>query len=272
MRLPAAQGFYPSGKNELETAIKKLFEDVKVTAKSIRGAVVPHAGYVYSGKTASYIYKSLKDSYETIILLGPNHTHLGEKVAVSLQDWETPLGVVKNDRVLGRKIASQSNLIKTDELAHMYEHSLEVQLPFLQYALKDFKIVPISISVDCFNIRASQEIGNAIKKAVGDKKVLIIASSDFTHFGSMYNFTPVKQNQLEWVKKTDNEIINAIIKNNPEKVIELSLNTTVCGYGAIASLMLSLDKPKAKLLNYTTSYDVSKNKDAIVGYAGIVFE
>jgi AmmeMemoRadiSam system protein B len=271
MRVPTAEGFYPHGKEQVEEFIKKAFSEINVKKRRINGGIVPHAGYIYSGKTASHVYKSLSGDYEGVVLIGPNHTGMGENMAISKEDWETSLGTIKNNKNLTKELLDSSKLIRVDELSHMYEHSVEVQLPFLQYVLKDFTFVPLSVS-SSKNIDIYKEAGNAIKKVIKNRKVLVIASSDFTHFGTMYSFSPVNKNEADWVKNTDRKIIDAILEFDVERFVELASSSTVCGYGAIATLLYAMKGTKASLLNYSTSYDVSKNKDAIVGYAGIVFE
>lgn len=271
MRLPTAEGFYPHGKEQVEEFIKKTFSEINIKKREIKGAIVPHAGYIYSGKTASYVYKSLSGNYEGVILIGANHTGMGGNMAISEEDWEISLGIIKNNKKLAKELLDSSKLIRVDELSHMYEHSIEVQLPFLKYVLKDFTFVPLSVSSST-NLDVYKDVGNAIKKVIKNKKILVIASSDFTHFGTMYSFSPVNKNEVEWVKNTDKKIIDAILEFDAKKFIELASNSTVCGYGAIATLLYAMKGTKASLLNYSTSYDISKNKDGIVGYAGIGFE
>ena len=139
MRAPAVSGqFYPRNKNDLDREISRCFDGVQAGQKPVLGAVVPHAGYIYSGNTAAHVYSMLPEA-DTFVLLGPNHTGYGSPVSVSSEIWSTPLGEVDSDiefiKALPRRI------IDTDETAHKYEHSIEVQLPFLQHLFHDFKIV-----------------------------------------------------------------------------------------------------------------------------------
>lgn len=274
MRAPAALGFYPADKNELSDTIKKMLSKAKESKGKILGAIVPHAGYVYSGQTAAYVYRNLQ-SFDTIVILGPNHSGVGEDFALSLEDWETPLGEIKNDVDFGRKLLNNCKMIKVDELAHMYEHSIEVQLPFLQSVMKDFKIVPICISSRLASLENCEILGESITRTatLNKKNILIIASSDMTHFGESYGFAPVSKDQVEWIKKTDKEVIDAILKFDAENAFKLATKTTVCGYAPIITLLYALKgKAKsAKLLNYSTSCDISKSTDMIVGYAAIAF-
>ncbi|MCK5474551.1 MAG: AmmeMemoRadiSam system protein B [Candidatus Aenigmarchaeota archaeon] len=270
MREPVAEGFYPFDKKTLEDILAKFIVSSKKNPH-IKGVITPHAGYVYSGASAGKVYSQLDDIYDTVILLGVNHTGVGNRVSVSLVDWETPLGVVKNDVVLGNKIINSSDVIRADELSHIYEHSIEVQLPFLQKILGDFKIVPITVSAE-LTPDIFKQLGASISKTIEGQKALIVASSDFTHFGKSYGFEPVEKDAVTFVTNTDRHVIDAILEKNTEKFIETARATTVCGVGSIALLMSILKNEKATLIDYKTSYDISKNKDMIVGYAGIVFE
>ncbi len=271
MREPVAEGFYPFDKEELNNLLDRLMSESKAkTCKNIQGAIVPHAGYAYSGPIAAHVFSSLP-GYDTVIILGTNHTGVGERVAVSQEDWQTPLGIVRCDAKVAKDIVQSCEIAHFDDLAHMYEHSIEVQLPFLQKAIGDFTLVAISVSSD-MNAKNYSILAKAIQKAAGKKNTLILASSDFTHFGAMYDFEPVKKDAVKWVEQTDKEIINAILASKIDDTLELSKTSTVCGYAPIAVLMGALENTKGRLLKYGTSYDISKNKDAIVGYAGIIFE
>ncbi len=273
MRYPVAQGFYPWRKNELLKMLEALFEKAeKKDVGNIIGGVVPHAGYVYSGLTAAHFYKNIRDSYDVVIILGTNHTGLGEKAAISREPWETPLGTVEVDLELADALMDACHHIKADELAHLYEHSIEVQLPFLQYKLKDFRFVPITIMSNG-NPAFYMEIGKAIHSCLKGVDALVIASSDFTHFGEGYGFVPTTSDPLQWVKKTDLKAVDAIIELDDMEFLSIAKSTTICGAGAIATLINVMKEEKAKgtLLHYSTSYDVSRKKDIIVGYASVGF-
>lgn len=271
MRDPVADGFYPFSRDELDKLLDKLLSGAKVKSSSnIVGAVVPHAGYAYSGPVAAHVFGALP-KFDVVVVLGTNHTGVGERIAVSNDDWETVLGVVECDGAVASDIVKGCEAAHFDELAHMYEHSIEVQLPFLQKVTGGFKLVAVSVSSDVSG-KNLELLGDAISEAVRGKKALVIASSDFTHFGKMYGFEPVKKDEVAWVEKTDKEIIDAILDFRVDDAVELSRASTVCGYAPIAVLLSAVKGAKGRLVKYGTSYDVSKNKDAIVGYAGIVFE
>ena len=267
MREAAATGFYPGDKKLLKEIMNKLITSRK--PEKITGCIVPHAGYLYSGSVAASVYSILDTSYDSIIIFGPDHTGIAKDASVSSQDWELPCGTAHLDYELASDIEMNSDRITVDNLAHMYEHSIEVQLPFLYKIFKDFKFVPIIIPSHYTSPEIFSEIASAIKKACKNKKVLFIASSDFTHFGSGYNFVPVKENQFEWIKETDNRLIRAITSSDKDTALKLGKQTTCCGIGPIMILMNLVSD--GELIKYDTSYSISKNKNAIVGYSGIVF-
>ncbi|MCK5593890.1 MAG: AmmeMemoRadiSam system protein B [Candidatus Aenigmarchaeota archaeon] len=275
VREPVAEGFYPGNARILKLMLEKLFKDTEKTIdREVIGLVAPHAGYLYSGKTAAKAYAQIEKEYDAVILLGPDHTGMAETVSISTEPWITPLGEIDIDATLAKKIISKSDIIIEDNAAHMYEHSIEVQLPFLQHRLKNLKIVPIIIPTDNTDLDTLQKIADTISKATEGKKVLFIASSDLTHFGKGYNFVPVEKDELEWIKNTDQDIIQKITELDEIQTLNNARETTVCGSVPIAILIMIMKNKKIEkgtLIDYTTSYEVSKNKDAIVGYGGIVF-
>ncbi len=270
MRYPAVAGqFYPGEKKELETLLANLFlhplgpGEVPTLApdgeRKIIGGVVPHAGYIFSGPVASHFYAALaKDGFpDTFIILGPNHYGLGSGVAISMEDFLTPFGKVRVDRELAKNIARE--FVDIDNYAHRYEHSIEVQLPFLQFFRKDIKFVPISMLLQEYEIAV--ELGKIIKEAIEGSDVVIIASSDFSHY--VPKNTAYTKDSLAIEK-----IINGDIKGLYE-VIQKH-NITMCGYGPIAA-MLTATEGRGKLLKYATSGDVQPMNE-VVGYAAIKVE
>jgi len=194
VRNPVVAGaFYPSDVKELKKMIKGFLDKADVKGKNVIGIVSPHAGYIYCGKIMADIYKSISNKFETAVILGPNHSGYGVGVATSLIDWKTPLGNIKADEEFIKELVKDS-MIMEDPRPHMREHSIEVQLPWLQYLFKNFKFVPISINPIYFDLKTCKEIGEKIADVTKKlkRKVLIIASSDFTHYGSMYGYTPFK--------------------------------------------------------------------------------
>ncbi|MDI9646587.1 MAG: MEMO1 family protein [Archaeoglobales archaeon] len=259
MRRPAVAGsFYPLNSKSLTEMLKKYTERRK--EDSVVACVSPHAGYVYSGKTAGKVHSLLPDA-ETFVIIGPNHTGYGLPVAVSVDEWLTPLGKVEVD--LEFVDAMPKKIVAVDELAHKYEHSLEVQLPFLQHLHEDFKIVPICLGLqdEVTTKEVAEEIIEAEKAT--KRRIVVVASSD------MHHYLPDEE-----CRKLDRMIIDAILSMNVARYYRriYELNASVCGYGCIAVAMnYALAKnARAELVDYSTSGDVA-DRSAVVGYAGIVF-
>ena len=273
MRKSAVSGqFYPSKKAELEKAVKELIGKQNKNNK-IKAAIVPHAGYTYSGKTAGKVF-SLIPEKPCFLLLGVNHSGIGNKVSISFDDFETPLGIIKNNQELGEKILEKLNKEKIDadenEQAHKYEHSLEVELPFLQETQKEFSIVPIIFK--SLSYEECKKIAGILSKLITND-IFILASSDFTHYGFSYGFTPF-QNPKENLEKFDREVINEILKLNSEAFYKKASRSTVCGiYGlTILTEIAKLKAWKAHFVDYSTSAEVSGDWNNVVGYGGVVFE
>jgi len=268
LRLPAVAGqFYPRWKGELEKTLKKLIPPP--SPRDAIGGVVPHAGYIYSGKTAGSVYALLPRA-ETYILLGPNHTGMGSLVAVSRETWQTPLGDVESDQELTDSLAG--GIIDLDETSHRFEHSIEVQLPFLQQRFQGralspgFRIAAISMALQ--DMDTALEVGETIARAIKklERKTVILASSDFTHY-----------RPEEEARETDSFLIEAILEMDvPGFYRRLhEKNATVCGFGPIAAMLTAckrLGASKASLVDYSTSANTTGDTTSVVGYAGIIVE
>ena len=262
MRIPVVAGqFYPSNPRTLKKDIKSYFSGITITPDpAITGAVVPHAGYVYSGRTAAHVYAALPNA-DTFVIIGPNHTGYGSVVSVSSDTWSTPLGTVDSDLDFIESLPRR--IIDIDESAHRYEHSIEVQIPFLQTLFKDFKIVPICMGLqDEETARdVSDELMDAISEA--DKKVVVIASSDFTHY---------KPAAVAY--DIDHYVLDPLLELNVTEFYSRirERDASVCGHGPIAVMMRvcrGLGANSARLLNYSNSGDVQPMAE-VVGYAGVV--
>ncbi len=259
MRRPAVAGmFYPGKKEELHDLIEKLAPKTATPKLKAPGVVVPHAGYVYSGGVASRVYASIEGA-PTFILLGPKHTWEGSAIALSTESWETPLGVVDVDMDFVEMLPP--GIIDQDEVAHRREHSIEVQIPFLQYFFKDFKIVPIAIGSQDYE--SVKEVANELIFALDKykKPVVIVASSDFTHY-----------EDVDVARKKDHLLASHIEKLDvPGFYDELAnVSSTCCGYGPISATMLACKHEgatHAELLAYATSGDVTGDRE-VVGYSG----
>jgi AmmeMemoRadiSam system protein B len=277
-RKPIVAGqFYELGKDKLNKQIKECFLSKLgpgklpgKRTKNIIGVIVPHAGYQFSGHAAAHAYKEIGETKipDTYIIIGPSHS--GNKTCISMQDWETPLGTAEVDKELG-KILSEK--IPANDEAHLPEHSIEVQIPFLQFISKDnkFKIMPVMVSDDKGYDEIAEIIKDAVKKA--GKNVIIIASSDFTHYGYAYGYVPFTVNIKEKLRELDKGAINPIKELNPEKFLDYvkKKEATICGALPIAVLLKAIDAKKAKLLSYYTSGEITGEYGSAVGYASIAF-
>ena len=281
LRQPAVAGaFYPEDPETLKRLIESCFLDDSGVGyipelNSFKGreypinVMVPHAGYQYSGAIASKGYcEIVKNGFpEVFIILSPNHTGYGSEISVFNEgEWITPLGSVEVDEEFAEGIIEFSDIASADFTAHIREHSIEVQLPFLQYFSADFKIVPITIGNQ--NFVTSNDLANAIYEAGKrlDKSYCVIASTDLSHF-----------NTQERANKVDGFVLEDIGEMNEFKLFEevVQYNITMCGYGPVMttiSLSKRCGKTDAEILAYGTSGDVTGDFTSVVGYASGVFK
>ena len=281
IRQPAVAGaFYPRDAENLKRLIESCFLDDSGVGfipeiNDFEGqdypinVMVPHAGYQYSGAIASHGYcKIVENGFpEVFIILSPNHTGFGSEISVFNEgEWITPLGSVEVDGEFADEIISVSDFASADFHAHIREHSIEVQLPFLQYFSSDFKIVPITMGTQ--NFLTSTDLANAIFEAGNklDKSYCVIASTDLSHF-----------NNQEKANKVDGFVLEDIEEMNEFKLFEevIQYNITMCGYGPVMTT-ISLSKRRemntCELLAYRTSGDVTGDLTSVVGYASGVFK
>ena len=278
IRYPAVAGsWYAGTPNRLRNQIEELFihklglgsipKVVREGPRSLVGLVVPHAGYMASGPVAAHAYHHLANDGkpEVIVVFSPNHTGHGSALAVMNKGvWRTPLGDVQVDTETANKILQASRIIDVDDRAHAHEHSIELQLPFLQYLYgSDFKFVPICFMMQ--DLQSSREVGKATAKALKDKNALVIASSDLTHYEPQ-----------ERAEKKDKMAIDAALKMDEEQYYHTveAYGISTCGYGpTIAAITAAkeLGAKKAQLLCYKTSGDILGDRSAVVGYASIAF-
>lgn len=266
IRRPVVAGqFYPSSARELKNQIE-AFIDKQAVGSDVIACMLPHAGYAYSGSVAAQTISRINIKSK-IILLGPNHTGYGARYSIMAEgSWQTPLGEIKIDAALAGQILKHSKHLQSDDEAHMFEHSLEVELPFLQYFKNDFEIVPITLLSDDFETlkEIGEGIASTIKEGDINNSTMIIASSDMTHYEP--------QGQAE---KKDKAAIEAILELNAGKLMKRvqQLNISMCGYAPVITMISAakiLGAKTAKLIKYQTSGDVTGDKSSVVGYAGII--
>ena len=279
VRRPCQAGaFYEGNAESLKRQIEECFisnhgprKITKVAANGPRkvvGLVCPHAGYMFSGPVAAHSYYELAvdGKPDVIFLFGPNHTGMGSGLAVMSEGfWRTPLGDVEIDDEAAERLVREAKIIDVDDSAHSYEHSIEVQLPFLQYLYGNgFKIVPVCFLMQ--DLSSVKEVGEATAKIAADMNAVVIASSDMTHYETQQSAEKKDRKALEAVEALDADRFYSTVETN---------RVTACGYGPIAALMTAaktLGVKEAKLLCYKTSGDVIGDYSSVVGYAAVCFK
>lgn len=235
--------------------------------RNVVGLVCPHAGYMYSGPVAAHAYYQLAmdGKPDVIVIFSPNHTGRGSALALMNEGaWRTPLGDVEIDAEAANQILHESRVVDVDEAAHAFEHSIELQLPFLQYLYGSaFKFVPICFLMQ--DLESSREVGRATAKALSGKNALVIASTDMTHYEPQ-----------EKAERKDKMAIDAALKLDEEQYYSAveSYGISTCGYGPVMAAITAaklLGAKRAQLLCYKTSGDVTGDFSAVVGYASISF-
>jgi hypothetical protein len=289
MRKPVAAGmFYEDSKEELDKQIHRCFTSNKFgpgampvsgRGKKIIGVIAPHAGYRFSGAGQAWCYKEIGESdiADVYVVMGTSHVDFPD-VAVLIDDFETPFGSVKVDEKFAKSLIDKGSA-REDKMAHQQEHSIEVQLPFLQFVeknkMEEIRIDPIVVGRKVDFKKLGEAIANTAKQM--EKKVILICSSDFTHHGIHYGYVPFRNNVQDKLKEFDMSFIKWIkdldswsFLNNVEET-----QATICGAYAIAAFIeacKSLGATKVKVKNYYTSGDVTGDWSNAVGYASIIVE
>ena len=280
IRTPAVAGmFYEAVRENLIHDIEQSFLGSlgpgtlpvlnKENTGNVLGLVCPHAGYIYSGSAAAYSYSAMVNDGlpDVVVILGPNHYGSGPAVSISAADeWATPLGTMKVDVEAANAIVQLSRYAQMDDLAHLKEHSIEVQLPFLQYAGGDkIRIVPISIAyLNEINANiAVSDLGAAIAGALEGRRAVIIASTDFTH-----------QESKASAHIKDTAAINEIMKLDDEGLLHTIYEKSITMCGAVGTAVMirackALGATQAQKLTYYTSGDVTGDNDEVVGYGAV---
>jgi len=271
IREPAVAGaFYPDNPDVLSRDLKRYLENAK--KEKLEGEIValisPHAGYMYSGQVAAYAYKLLEGmTFDSVVVVAPSHRALF--TGASIYDrggFRTPLGIVPVDVELSKKMMGQRKEIQFLPEAHSQEHSLEVQIPFLQVVLKSFKLVPI-VMEPYWSWETCQYLASAIAEGAKGKKVLLIASSDLSHFHSYDKAVNLDRIVLSYIDRFDPEGLNRDLKGE---------RCEACGGGPVVTIMLAakmLGANRGRVLKYANSGDVTGDRSRVVGYgAGVLYK
>ncbi len=266
IRQPAVAGsFYPAERSRLSAQLDELL-DVRAGTQPVKGLIVPHAGYVYSGRIAGEVF-ALAEIPRQVLLLGPNHHGVGENIAVSGADgWQTPLGTVAVAQQLCDKLTAAIPTMKVDDLAHYHEHSLEVMIPFLQKRQPQVEIVPIALGH--LFLEECLELGRNIAQVITeqDEEILLLASTDMNHFA-----TAEQSQQLDFMAITamtsfDHRALYQIVRDN---------GISMCGVLPTVVVMEAardLGATECQLVDYAHSGQVNGDHSRVVGYAGLILK
>ena len=288
-RKPVVAGqFYAESSKECILEVKRCIDEWELDIDLpvwIAGGIVPHAGWVFSGDLAGAVFSAIKQvdgDVDTFVIFGAVHSYFGGHAAVyDKGSWLTPLGEIGIDEGLAAEII-KIDCAKGDCEAHSGEHSIEVQIPFIQHIFPTAKIVPVMVGPVEYSVELGMAIGDIITDR-RDKKIVCIASTDLTHYGPRYRFAPEGKGAdgISWAKEVnDMEFINSALQMDATKLlIGASENHNACGAGAAAAMIAAagrLGKTEGVLIGHTNSADVmvrkyNQSSDESVGYAGIVF-
>ncbi len=267
VRQPAVAGqFYPGDPDSLQVQVESYLQP-EPPLSGVIGAVIPHAGYIYSGAVAGETV-SVLNIPDRVLILGPNHTGWGPEISVySGRSWQMPFGEVRIDADLADQILEYAPGATADIMAHSQEHSIEVLLPFLYYARQEeFTFVPVTISR--ISSEACRDLGSSLARIIENsgEDILVVASSDMTHHESHSS-----------AEKKDGEAIERILDLDPDGLIDIvsARKISMCGIMPTAVMLhitSALGASRAKLIKYSTSGEVSGDYDQVVGYAGIVVQ
>lgn len=265
VRTPAVAGrFYPGRAEELRREVLEFTAPTQTETIPAIGCISPHAGYMYSGHVAGAVYSRIEIP-DHVIILCPNHTGMGHPLAVMTRAaWQTPLGEVAADVELGAALLQRFPAAREDSAAHLSEHAIEVQLPFLQLRQPDLQLLPIAVGTSDFD--KLRGLGDALADVISGQsaKVLIVASSDMNHYES---------DAITRVK--DRKAIDRVLALDPRGLWEVVTNEDIsmCGFGPSVAMLTAakrLGATSATLVKYATSGDISGDREEVVGYAGIV--
>ncbi len=290
IRKPIVAGqFYASDRDsclaDIKECLKEAVFDESLLPKSIVAGIVPHAGWMFSGSLAAMVFSAIKKKHEkvdTFVIFGAAHGYYGpEPVVYSGGKWSTPLGEITIDETLAAKII-EKDLAFEEANAHRYEHSIEVQVPFVQYLFPEAKLVPILTPPSEHAIALGNGLGKIITE-MDDEKIVFIGSTDLTHYGPRYGFTPMGSGERgsKWATEVnDKQFIELAINMEAQKMMTIAAeHSNACGAGASAAAVSAakeLGRTRGTLLAHTNSNEImvkkmNRRSPESVGYAAIVF-
>jgi len=288
VREPVVAGrFYPMDRESCLRDIAEMKPPADVAGLPDRpvAGIVPHAGWMFSGETALAVLTVIKGrrTPKTFVLFGATHRLVGTNAVFASGGWETPMGIAEVDERLGREVLGRAaDILADNPHAHEGEHSIEVQVPLIQHLFPEARILPIAVPGD----ETAVALGRIVGRTVSDLEVdaVCLGSTDLTHYGSMYGFTPKGSgaDAVRWVREeNDRRMLDLMVRLDAEgAVAEAATHRNACGAGAVAATMAAAREMGAQrgcVVQYTTSFDVMRDKlgrtdyDATVGYAGVVF-
>ena len=292
IRKPAVAGqFYGASKRDCLKEIAECIREGRIDEKTplpanITAGIVPHAGWTFSGDMAAMVFSAIKranENVDTFVIFGAVHNYMGSLAAVyDMGYWQTPLGDIAIDKALAEAIIKTSSPAQSEPAAHKFEHSIEVQIPFIQHLFPEAKIVPVMVPPAQFAVQLGQDVAECIKNAP-DKKIVCIASTDLTHYGPRYGFCPqgTGNDAIRWAKEiNDRAFIDLALDMKAQELLVSSIEKgNACGCGAAAATVAAAKaqgKTKGLLLGHTHSNEVMRQKfnsgsEESVGYAAIVF-
>lgn len=288
IRQPIVAGrFYPSDRSECRAAVTACLRDAAARPSAgyrAVGGIVPHAGWICSGAVAAEVIAALlRDAQpETVVIFGAVHHRPGRCASVYARGaWQTPLGMVTIDEDLAREIVAGSPLLADDAASHVREHSIEVQVPIVQAVAPDVRILPIMVPP----LSSATQVGERVAETVGrvGRRVVYLGSTDLTHYGPSYAFTPEGHGQagIRWAKEiNDRRLLERVERLEAEGIVpEAVEHQNACGPGAVAAAIAAsrvAGATRARILRHTNSYEVLCDRfgdmEDAVGYAGVLFE
>ena len=268
MRIPAVAGqFYEDEADALRRQVESCFTHrlgpgsvprLGRGPRELRGLVVPHAGLMYSGPVAAHAYAAIAGdgAPEGLVIFGPNHTGLGAGIAVGTVDWELPIGTMPCEADLARAIAARPPA-SADVVAHRFEHSIEVQLPFLLHLGVAVPFVPICIGQQ--DLESATAVGENVREAIRGRDALVLASTDFSHYVPREEAAAKDRLAIDEILRLDARGFWRTVRKH---------DISMCGYGPVIAMLTAVGTGRAKLLKYATSGDVAPMRE-VVGYAAI---